>query len=1510
MRSALFTLMMIICHQAILSAQTNTFGNEWINYSQSYYKIKVAEDGIFRVTRKNMDLSGVNLSSVSSGNIRVYNNGQEIPVYVHVNAGTVEYIEFYGKKNRGSFDLKMYANPAHHFNPEYSLITDTSAYFLTFSTSGSPKRFVSSTANLNGLPIKESYYLHSETVLPANSWQPGKQFNILGETMSRSSFEYGEGWGTNASTSQNLNIPTSNINPNGPNAIIEVRMYSEGNVNHSVRISAGSNSYTNSFYGDSVMTHRFNVSPSTLNPSMSLGISGLGGSSDIHSVSYASINYPRNFDFEGKSIYAFKIAAGTARKFLEIQNFRNSANTQNIYLYDITNGLRIKAFWDGTKVLVDLPASSVERELVLVNITETNAVKMAPKMELVRFNNYRNSNANYIIIAHKAMFRDSRGFNPVLEYAAYRSTTGLSPVTIDVQEIYDQFGYGLNMHPQALRNFASFVKQYWAAPKYIFLVGKGKTYNAVRNFNTYDHLIPSFGNPASDNIMFAATGSYSPQIPVGRLSITNGDELRSYLNKIRAMENSTVTVENSGWQKNIIHLGGGSDDAEKNYFSNLLNSMKSNIERGKYGAKVHSFFKNQAEANENGSSNSMDSLINNGVSMITYLGHATPTSFDYNAYLLERYNNEGKYPLFLSMSCTNGGIFNEGQEMSERFVLAPNSGAIAYLGFSRTVAISAANYFGNEFYNQLSGNGYGSGAADVMKRALDVLSTSSLNSIITEMGAHSLIYHGDPAFNINAKSNTDFTVDENSMRTAPESVNTKDERFNLLFDIHNLGNVVDTTLNVDIYQKNALGDSILVESITISAPKNKTTISVEIETGGIKNAGINRFIVRLDKNNRIVETPAAAELNNEATLIVKIDNSEITPIFPYDFSMLPSSNVTLMASTGDPLASSGTYVFEIDTNANFNSPMLSSSRITQSGGLLSWTPSITMIDTTVYFWRVYSDTRGADSTISYFSFIYTPGQSGWNQSHPQQFTKNSLTSMVYENERIDYVSSVQEISIVNALTPSVLGAGYVATFFNNNLTDRCRCETENGVYVQVIDPNNFSLWTIPGSGNRFGAVNCHTSTATQFLFKTLLRPGQNSLEIFLRDSVPSGHYVMIYTLNNANVSNWPSSLVQLLDTYGSKDINNLKNETLGKPWAFFFKKGDPQYPYIAEKLANNRTDVITLSGKMTDNWYRGSIKSTLIGPSLNWDFADWSQSFQNNSANARGSINIFGVDENGNSSLLVNNLRANDTTLAAINGTTYPYLQLEWHNADSVNKVAPKLNYWRVSSDMVGELVYRTDQFVQGSNARLRAGDTLDISTNIQNIGYSEYDSILIKYYIKGRNQVFYKRIAGLGVGDSLRLPLLRLSAKKLSGNYVAVVEINPDRDQPEMYTNNNTLLIPFYVQPNGPTLQTDNEGEVVELDVNQRNNNRPMMPEGISPNNDGLNDSFVIKNIELYPENELIIYDRGGVEVARFKNYNNDWTGFNKNNNELPAGTYTALLKYKSKGKQEQINSQVQIRK
>ncbi|MBK0404566.1 gliding motility-associated C-terminal domain-containing protein [Adhaeribacter sp. BT258] len=62
-----------------------------------------------------------------------------------------------------------------------------------------------------------------------------------------------------------------------------------------------------------------------------------------------------------------------------------------------------------------------------------------------------------------------------------------------------------------------------------------------------------------------------------------------------------------------------------------------------------------------------------------------------------------------------------------------------------------------------------------------------------------------------------------------------------------------------------------------------------------------------------------------------------------------------------------------------------------------------------------------------------------------------------------------------------------------------------------------------------------------------------------------------------------------------------------------------------------------------------------------------------------------------------------------------------------------------------------------------------------------------------------------------------------------------------------------------------------------------------ITPNNDGYNDKFVIENINLYPDNELSIFNRWGSEVYRKKAYDNSWTG-----KDQAPGTYYFLLKLK----------------
>ena len=63
-----------------------------------------------------------------------------------------------------------------------------------------------------------------------------------------------------------------------------------------------------------------------------------------------------------------------------------------------------------------------------------------------------------------------------------------------------------------------------------------------------------------------------------------------------------------------------------------------------------------------------------------------------------------------------------------------------------------------------------------------------------------------------------------------------------------------------------------------------------------------------------------------------------------------------------------------------------------------------------------------------------------------------------------------------------------------------------------------------------------------------------------------------------------------------------------------------------------------------------------------------------------------------------------------------------------------------------------------------------------------------------------------------------------------------------------------------------------------------------ITPNGDGDNDVFWITNIEFYPNNELIIYNRWGSEVYRAANYNNNWDG-TFNGKPLPVGAYYYTL-------------------
>jgi len=69
------------------------------------------------------------------------------------------------------------------------------------------------------------------------------------------------------------------------------------------------------------------------------------------------------------------------------------------------------------------------------------------------------------------------------------------------------------------------------------------------------------------------------------------------------------------------------------------------------------------------------------------------------------------------------------------------------------------------------------------------------------------------------------------------------------------------------------------------------------------------------------------------------------------------------------------------------------------------------------------------------------------------------------------------------------------------------------------------------------------------------------------------------------------------------------------------------------------------------------------------------------------------------------------------------------------------------------------------------------------------------------------------------------------------------------------------------------------------------LITNGITPNNDGKNDFFFIENIEYYPDNKVIIYNRWGKELFNQKGYDNREVVWPQPGANLTPGTYYYFL-------------------
>ena len=93
-------LFLLLFTQALLA---QPFGNEWIQYNQSYYRINVWNDGVYRISFSALSEAIPALAAADPRNVQIFGRGQEVPIYVQGETdGTWDagdFIEFVGQKN-------------------------------------------------------------------------------------------------------------------------------------------------------------------------------------------------------------------------------------------------------------------------------------------------------------------------------------------------------------------------------------------------------------------------------------------------------------------------------------------------------------------------------------------------------------------------------------------------------------------------------------------------------------------------------------------------------------------------------------------------------------------------------------------------------------------------------------------------------------------------------------------------------------------------------------------------------------------------------------------------------------------------------------------------------------------------------------------------------------------------------------------------------------------------------------------------------------------------------------------------------------------------------------------------------------------------------------------------------------------------------------------------------------------------------------------------------------------
>ena len=390
-----------------------------------------------------------------------------------------------------------------------------------------------------------------------------------------------------------------------------------------------------------------------------------GGQQDISVVNTVQLTYPHTYTADDDYL---RLTATSGMK-QTIGGFSNS----HIRVVDITNPGAVTALprtiaRQGTSYAVSVvPQGSGTRTLLAF----TSAQSSRPA-SLVRNNpsswHGAQAGADVVIISH-ADFLSSLGPLQTL-----RQNQGHTVATIDVQDLYDEFNFGVKS-PYALKKFLQTAKAQWSLkPHFVLLVGDAtfdpRNYLGVGE----DDFVPTYLidtqllETASDDWFADFDRDGLPEMALGRLPVRTASDASMLANRIVNYETSS-----SGAWTNQVLLVAGTDDAT-DPFTSYISAVQAMIP----GTQTVSVISQGNDPNAHGD---LITALNAGQSLVNFAGHGSDevwagellSSSDVAAL-----TNGSQTPFVISMTCLNG-YFQDVYTVSlaKAIMLAPSGGAVA-----------------------------------------------------------------------------------------------------------------------------------------------------------------------------------------------------------------------------------------------------------------------------------------------------------------------------------------------------------------------------------------------------------------------------------------------------------------------------------------------------------------------------------------------------------------------------------------------------------------------------------------------------------------------------------------------------------------------------------------------------------------------------------------------------------------------------------------------------------------